>query len=208
MDHWRCSSRNSKVEQIWTYHPNVGSGLQLCIDPIATKVRVHLQTCRLGKVNVGLQAHRCHNVISFHLQGKALVNQWLMSCSVYTEFPPNAITHQAAVLQFDFQFVIFKTHRLHKSLWDNFYTLWIKQKNKETQVISTRNDQQKAIKTWRNNRPFLTFSVVQLLRYSGRTFPMLPFSGNIWITSSPESAAEVNKEREGQTYVHFSIRSS
>lgn len=33
--------------------------------------------------------------------------------------------------------------------------------------------------------PLLTFSVVQLLRYSGRTLPMLPFSGNSWITSRP-----------------------
>lgn len=30
---------------------------------------------------------------------------------------------------------------------------------------------------------------------------MLPFSGNIWITSNPESAAEVKKERDRQTDV-------
>lgn len=38
--------------------------------------------------------------------------------------------------------------------------------------------------------PFRTFSVVQLLKYSGSTFPMLPFSGNIWITSTPRSVAK------------------
>lgn len=37
--------------------------------------------------------------------------------------------------------------------------------------------------------PLLTFSVVQLLRYSGKTFPMLPFSGYICTTSSPDSLA-------------------
>lgn len=42
--------------------------------------------------------------------------------------------------------------------------------------------------------PFLTFSVVQLLRYSGSTLPMLPFSGNIWITSNPDSVAEKQED--------------
>lgn len=37
--------------------------------------------------------------------------------------------------------------------------------------------------------PLLTFSVVQLLRYSGRILPMLPFSGNSWITSRPRVRA-------------------
>lgn len=39
----------------------------------------------------------------------------------------------------------------------------------------------------------MTFSVVQLLRYSGSTFPMFPFSGNICITSRPDSVAGKRK---------------
>lgn len=79
-----------------------------------------------------------------------------------------------------------------------------RKKNKGRPIMNSKNDQKKMkICQVRNNtvtkknghQPFLTFSVVQLLRYSGRTFPMLPFSGNICITSRPDSLAEVNRER-------------
>lgn len=53
-----------------TYHPDVGPGLKLCVDPVASEVWVHLQTCWLGEVNVGLQADSCDDVIGFHLQKK------------------------------------------------------------------------------------------------------------------------------------------
>lgn len=43
---------------------------------------------------------------------------------------------------------------------------------------------------WSAASPLLTFSVVQLLRYSGKTLPILPFSGNSWITSRPLVRAE------------------
>lgn len=49
--------------------------------------------------------------------------------------------------------------------------------------------------------PLLTLSVVQLLRYSGSTFPMLPFSGYICTTSSPDSLALVRSRRTGLTEV-------
>lgn len=42
--------------------------------------------------------------------------------------------------------------------------------------------------------PRLTFSMVQLLRYSGRIFPMFPFSGKSWITSVPKARAGKKKQ--------------
>lgn len=42
--------------------------------------------------------------------------------------------------------------------------------------------------------PRRTFSMVQLLRYSGRTFPIFPFSGKSWITSVPEARAGKKKQ--------------
>lgn len=83
---WVTYWNTSTTLWTWTYHPNIGSSLQLCIDPITTKVRVHLQTCWLSKVNIGLQANSCNNVIGFYLQGGAEDNQWLISHFLkYTE---------------------------------------------------------------------------------------------------------------------------
>lgn len=55
--------KNKMCPGTLTYHPNISSGLQLCIDPVAPEVRVHLQTCGLGKVNIGLEANSCNYVI-------------------------------------------------------------------------------------------------------------------------------------------------
>lgn len=49
---------------------------------------------------------------------------------------------------------------------------------------------------WEGPLPLFTFSVVQLLRYSGSTLPMLPFSGNIWMTSKPDSLAGYKEKAE------------
>lgn len=42
--------------------------------------------------------------------------------------------------------------------------------------------------------PRLTFSMVQLLRYSGRIFPIFPFSGKSWITSVPKARARKKRQ--------------
>lgn len=36
---------SSTIKMRKSYHPNIGSSLQLCIDSVTTKVWVHLQTC-------------------------------------------------------------------------------------------------------------------------------------------------------------------
>lgn len=75
-------------------------------------------------------------------------------------------------------------------------------------ICQVRNTTVTKKKKKKSHQPFLTFSVVQLLRYSGRTFPMLPFSGNICMTSRPDSLAKVNRERERERDQHFNSRSN
>lgn len=75
---WLNQMKNKMCPGTLTYHPNISSGLQLCIDPVAPEVRVHLQTCGLGKVNIGLEANSCNYVIRFHLQEwvQWMSNKW------------------------------------------------------------------------------------------------------------------------------------
>lgn len=87
-------SLTTKMLNKESYHPNIGSSLQLCIDSITTKIWVHFQTCWLSQVNVGLQANSCNNMISSDLQGKnKLINNKQLISMNYTESLQKLILH-------------------------------------------------------------------------------------------------------------------